>query len=186
VGHQCIAVVEEVRGLPVVGAVEAWCQLASLASEDELIMAGDALLRRHQPLARYADLSSAVETAARRRGIRRLRTALPLVRARTDSPMETVLRLAIIRSGLPEPVVNYAIDVGDKLLHADLAYPRHKVAVEYDGDQHRSDVRQYERDIDRLWQIESRGWRVVRINRSHLAGGAGQAVARVRTALQSS
>jgi very-short-patch-repair endonuclease len=172
------------RGLPIVGAVEAWCQLASLATEDELVMAGDALLRRHHPLARHADLASAVESATWRRGVRRLRAALPLVRARTDSPMETVLRLAIVRSGLPEPVVNYAIDVGDRLLHADLAYPRARVVVEYDGDQHRSDVRQYQRDIDRLWQIENAGWRVVRINRSHLAGGAGPAVARVRAAFR--
>ncbi len=100
--------------------------------------------------------------------------------------METVLRLAIVRAGLPEPVVNYAIDVGERLLHADLAYPQERLAVEYDGDQHRIDARQYERDIDRLWRIEARGWRVIRINKSHLLGSGGEAIRRVRAALRSS
>ncbi|MEL4319624.1 hypothetical protein WJX64_11465 [Leifsonia sp. YIM 134122] len=38
------------RGTPIVSPVDAWCQLAPLLSERELIVAGDGLLRRHHPL----------------------------------------------------------------------------------------------------------------------------------------
>jgi very-short-patch-repair endonuclease len=38
-----------------------------------------------------------------------------------------------------------------------------KVAVEYDGDQHRSDRRQYRWDIRRLEMLERLGWIVVRV-----------------------
>jgi very-short-patch-repair endonuclease len=37
------------------------------------------------------------------------------------------------------------------------------VAVEYDGDQHRTDRRQYVKDIRRLEMLEHRGWIVVRV-----------------------
>jgi very-short-patch-repair endonuclease len=38
-----------------------------------------------------------------------------------------------------------------------------KVAVEYDGDQHRSDRRQYTWDIRRLEHLERLGWIVIRV-----------------------
>jgi very-short-patch-repair endonuclease len=37
------------------------------------------------------------------------------------------------------------------------------VAAEYDGDQHRSDRRQYVRDIARIRKLERMGWIVVRV-----------------------
>jgi very-short-patch-repair endonuclease len=55
-----------------------------------------------------------------------------------------------------------------------------KVAVEYDGDQHRSDRQQYVKDIRRLAALESRGWIVIRvIAEDHSA----DVVNRVRNAL---
>lgn len=99
--------------------------------------------------------------------------------------METILRLAILRAGLPEPRVNYKIAnrTGDVVAHGDLVFPAARVVVEYDGDQHRTDARQYYLDVDRLWRIHSLDWNVVRINRTHLAGGAAEAVRRIRLAL---
>ena len=55
--------------------------------------------------------------------------------------------------------------------------------MEYDGDHHRTESHQYHRDVDRIWALEHAGWRVVRVNRSHLDNGAAVAVARVRAAL---
>jgi very-short-patch-repair endonuclease len=37
------------------------------------------------------------------------------------------------------------------------------VAVEYDGDQHRTDRRQYVKDIRRLKMLEEMGWITVRV-----------------------
>ena len=37
------------------------------------------------------------------------------------------------------------------------------VAVEYDGDQHRTDRRQYVKDIRRIEMLERMGWIIVRV-----------------------
>lgn len=172
-----------IRGLAVPHPAEVWCQLGRLLSVDELVIVGDALLRRTDPLTDPCDVRKAVDRAGSRPGVRRLRESFELVRVRTDSPMETRLRLAIVRGGLPEPCVNYSIAGRDRWYHLDLAYPHRRVAVEYDGDHHRTDRAQYRLDVDRLWQIEALGWHVVRINSSHLADGGREALRRIRIAL---
>lgn len=173
------------RGLPVPSPPEVWCQLGSVLGADELVIVGDALCRRTDPLADPGELREAVDGSGFRPGVRKLRQAIELVRARTDSPMESRLRLAIVRAGLPEPLVNYVIAGPARAYHLDLAYPHCRLAVEYDGDHHRTDRAQYRLDIDRLWQIEAQGWRVIRINASHLADGAHEALRRIRAALPS-
>jgi hypothetical protein len=47
--------------------------------------------------------------------------------------------------------------------YLDMGWRDIKLAVEYDGDQHRSDRRQYVRDIRRLPELEGRGWQVIRV-----------------------
>lgn len=189
VGHR--VTIEEsdirlLRGLPVPTPVELFCQLGSVLGHDALVVVGDALLRRKQPLSTLEALYAGVQGAESRPGIRRLREAVASVRARTDSPMETRLRLAIVRAGLPEPSVNYRIDVGAAgVAHLDMAYPSWRIAIEYDGDHHRTDPRQFHIDGDRLWRIQSQGWQVIRLNRSHMSDDAGEAVRRVRLALSS-
>ncbi|WP_431221209.1 endonuclease domain-containing protein [Leifsonia xyli] len=176
-----------VRSFPVPSPAEVWCQLAASLSTDELVIAGDALMRRIQPLCDPAELMDIVAGASGRPGIRRLREALELVRPRTDSPMETVLRLGIVRAGLPEPIVNHPIadPTGRICASGDLVFPDQRVVVEYDGDHHRTDPAQYQTDLDRLFLIESLGWRVVRISKEHMRAGATVAIARVRSALAS-
>lgn len=173
------------RGLPVPTPIEVWVQLGQLMSADELVMVGDALTRRKGPYADMSELHDAVAGSAGRPGVSRLRDAADRVRARTDSPMETALRLAIVRAGLPEPQVNYVICErgGRTIAHGDLVFPVQRVVVEYDGEHHRTSEEQYRIDIDRLWRIESHGWRVIRINRTHMRAGAREAIARIRQAL---
>lgn len=173
-------------GLPVPDPVEAWVQLGALLAIDDLVVAGDALVRRKGTLADVADLAAAVEAAAGRPGIRRLRLALGQIRPRTDSPMETVLRLAIAKAGLPEPRVNHVIHAAARSYHADLAYPEARLVIEYDGDHHRTDAAQFRSDMDRVWEIEDAGWRVLRLNHSHLAADGSHAVDRIRAALRAS
>jgi very-short-patch-repair endonuclease len=55
-----------------------------------------------------------------------------------------------------------------------------KVAVEYDGEQHRSDRRQYTRDLRRLEMLQRLGWLIIRV----VAGDRpAEIVRRVRAAL---
>ena len=157
------------RGLRVVSAVDAWCQLAAQLSVRELVIVGDALVRRNHPIATLAELRAAVARHVGRRGHRALTEAMELVRPRTDSPAETELRLDVVAHGLPEPQVN--VDIfdhrGRRIAIGDLAYPEFRVLAEYDGEQHRTDDTQYARDVDRLDDLARAGWRVVRVNRSH-------------------
>lgn len=175
-----------VRGLCVPDPVEVWRQLAALLSVDELVIVGDALLRRTAPLCAIDELSSGVAVATGRPGVRRLRAAMESVRARTDSPMETVLRLAIVRAGLPEPQINFRLHGRDGRVVAsgDLVFPHARLVVEYDGDHHRTDARQYRIDIDRIHAIQSLGWHVIRVTNAHMAHGAAEAVRRIRDHLE--
>jgi len=172
-------------GLLVVAPVDAWCQIADSLTERELVIVGDALLRRQRPLATTDALQSAVRRRVGRRGRRKLIGALARIRPRTDSPAETELRLDIVEFGLPEPEVNVEItDPNGRLIAiADLAYPAYRVAAEYDGEHHRTDRDQYARDVDRLDDVAHEGWRVVRFNVRHRGILRRQRLARLRDAL---
>jgi very-short-patch-repair endonuclease len=52
---------------------------------------------------------------------------------------------------------------GIPVAYLDLGWEDCMVAVEYDGDQHRTDRRQYVKDIRRLEMLAQRGWIVVRV-----------------------
>ena len=47
-----------------------------------------------------------------------------------------------------------------------------RLAIEYDGEQHRTDDAQYQRDIRRLRRLHSEGWYVIRVTKDDLRGGA--------------
>ena len=189
IGHHVNAgsiTVVEVRGLRVTSPVDTWCQLASVLSLDDLIKVGDALVRRKNPLATMQSLRAAVLRHAGHRGAKKLREAFEWVRPGVYSPKETELRLLLVRAGLPEPEVNCVITdrLGAKIATGDLVYRRYRVLVEYDGEQHRTDEDQYHWDVDRLDAIMEEGWRVIRINKSHLRSKPASVLRKVETALR--
>lgn len=79
-----------------------------------------------------------------RRGILAATCTAALVRAGSESPMESLLIWAIVADGLPEPLINGRVMDADGgwLARVDLSYPEPRIAIEYQGDQHRSDQRQ--------------------------------------------
>jgi hypothetical protein len=111
------------------------------------------------------DVELLTERYRGRRGIERARTALNLIDAGAQSPKETWLRLVLVRAGLPRPQTQIPVydDFGDAIAYLDMGWEDIKVAVEYDGEQHRSDRRQYTWDVRRLEMIERRGWTMVRV-----------------------
>lgn len=101
-----------------------------------------------------------------RRGVRAARAALDFVDAGAQSPKETWLRLLLVTAGFPRPQTQIAVrnEWGWVEAYLDMGWEDIKVAVEYDGDQHRSDRRQYVKDIRRLAKLEQRyGWIVIRV-----------------------
>jgi very-short-patch-repair endonuclease len=170
-GHSGSASVIEIDGLRVTTAIMTWCHIAQGLKLDDVIIVADGLVCRKDPVATMAELQQAVERWRGARGYRKLAEALVHVRERTDSARETMLRLLLVRSGLPEPLINAPIRsrTGLVVAHSDLAYPDYRLALEYDGDQHRTNQSQYYIDIDRLERITREGWRVIRINRRHMS-----------------
>jgi len=172
------------EGIPVTAPIDTWCDLGAFATVDELIAIGDGLLARKAPMATPEQLAEAVEARAGHRGAARLARALPSIRPNTDSWRETVLRLLLMRAGLPEPEVNGAIRDGDGVLiaHGDLVWRAQRLIVEYDGRQHAEDPTQYAIDIRRLNRLSAAGWTVLRVDAELLRRPA-VVVALVRRAL---
>jgi hypothetical protein len=99
------------------------------------------------------------------RGLRRLETALDLTDPGAQSPKETYLRLLFIDAGLPRPETQIPVPGPDgaAIAYLDLGWADRMVAVEYDGDHHRVDRRQYVKDIRRLEKLQAMGWIIVRV-----------------------
>ena len=132
----------------------------------ELVAAGDWLVRL-----RRTSWTELVEAAAMFRGrhAQLARRAAALVRERVDSPQETRLQLCLVLAGLPEPEVNPVITVGGRRLgRVDLLLRRWRVVVEYEGDQHRTDTRQWNVDIGRHEQLNEGEWFLVRITKDRM------------------
>jgi very-short-patch-repair endonuclease len=88
---------------------------------------------------------------------------LPLADARSESPMETRLRLLLTDAGIAPPAVQFEVRdrLGTLLARADLAWPAARLAVEYDGDHHR-EQQQFRHDLERLNHLRLAGWTVLR------------------------
>lgn len=129
-----------------------------------------------------ADVELLARRYAGRRGIARARHAVSLFDPGAQSPKESWLRLVLIEAGLPRPQTQIAVvnEFGSAFAYLDMGWEEIRVAVEYDGEQHRNDRRQYTWDVRRLEMLERLGWIVIRV----LAGDRpAEIVRRVRAAL---
>jgi hypothetical protein len=151
-----------VAGLMVTTPARTAFDLARQLPTDEAVARLDALMR-----ATPFSIENVLLLAKRHagvRGLRRLTTALPLVDAGAASPKETWLRLLVIDAGLPVPTTQIPVQENWRLIGVlDMGWEKYKVAVEYDGDHHRSNRRQYARDQWRLRKLEELGWIVIRV-----------------------
>ena len=150
----------EVGGLKVVAPDRTFFHLATTISGVNLVILGDAIVRH------WSTLETMIGRAAGltgRRGIISARKALELVKPGVDSAMETRVRLMIINAGLPCPAINWDVwdERGHWLARPDLSYPHLKIAIEYDGDHHRTDKQQWRRDRARDEGLRHAGWVVI-------------------------
>ncbi|WP_197376698.1 DUF559 domain-containing protein [Mycolicibacterium baixiangningiae] len=109
-----------------------------------------------------------LDLAARHRGarrIRQLRAALDFYDPGAESPKETWLRLLVIRAGFPRPQTQIPVLRADgwSKYYLDMGWAELMLAVEYDGDHHRTDPMRYAYDIKRSEELADLGWKVVRI-----------------------
>lgn len=132
----------------------------------DLVVAGDWLIR-----AKKATLPQVQEAlrGSTGRNCRRARRAGELVRSGVESPRETRLRLVMVLTGLPEPECN--VELGDEWFfigRVDLYLRAWNIAVEYEGDHHRTDAKTYGHDLQRYEQLAAAGVLVIRVSKVHL------------------
>ena len=114
---------------------------------------------------KLADMNPLVDRYRGRRGIKAARATLGRVDGGAQSPKETWLRLLLLSAGFPRPQTQIGVrnEWGWPEAYLDMGWEDIKVAVEYDGDQHRSSRAQYVKDIRRFEMLERMGWLVVRV-----------------------
>jgi hypothetical protein len=176
VGHESVSARGAWRhGFPCSDAVSTFLELANVLQLDDLVAVGDHLVLNPReldpadprPFVSLPELRRRVEGGSGR-GVRRARSAVALLRDGVESRPESLLRLLLVRAGLPEPLCGAPVrdTDGRRIGWFDLSWPEFRTIAEYDGDQHRTSTRQYERDITRFDRAADAGQRVIRV-RSH-------------------
>lgn len=99
----------------------------------------------------------------RRRGVVQLRRLLPLADPRSESPGESWTRMEIVDAGLPVPELQWWVydTNGRPLWRLDMAYPKSRVAVEYDGREFHEPEAKREHDRARRTWLRDHGWTVI-------------------------
>jgi hypothetical protein len=133
-------------------------------------------------------VADVVLLAERYRGVRglvQLRQVLLMADGGAESPYETKTRLVLVGSGLPRPQTQIEVlnEWGAVLARIDIGWEEWKVGVEFDGAQHWTDPVQRTRDIDRLAELEARGWTIIRVSADLLRHRPHVVVERVHRAL---
>jgi hypothetical protein len=126
-----------------------------------------------------ADVLAIADAHPRVRGRRRVSRMLGLVDDGAQSPKETWLRLLLMEAGFPRPKTQIPVLVaGYPRYYLDMGWPEFMVAVEYDGEQHRTDTHQYRGDVTRGEFLDELGWRRIRVLAGHRGPGIVDRVAR--------
>jgi hypothetical protein len=120
------------------------------------------------------------------RNCRRIARVADLADPRSESAMESRLRLLLVMSGLPRPDVQYAVADEHRrvVAYLDLVYPRHRIGIEYDGAHHLTPA-QVAKDIRRGTRLLDLGWHVYRFTAPDVLRTPDRIVHLVRTALAS-
>ena len=129
--------VSTARGLPVTSAVRTCFDLAGRLPLVEGTVIVDMAL--FAGLFDKEAFGGYVFRHARVAGVAGARKVLEQAEPKSESPMETRLRLLLIKSGLPRPEAQVPLydSKGTFVGRPDLYYPEARLAIEYDGENHR-------------------------------------------------
>ncbi len=157
----------ELHGMAVTSVVRTAFDLARRGPRGTALERLDALARATGFAAQ--DVLGVSDAHPRVRGRRRVPGLLDLMDVGAQSPKETWLRLVLIEAGFPRPQTQIPVLAPDGYprYFLDMGWPQHMVAVEYDGEQHRTDPTQYRNDVLRAEYIDELGWRRIRVLAGH-------------------
>ncbi|WP_142060556.1 hypothetical protein [Pseudarthrobacter sp. B4EP4b] len=192
--HMIPGEVVEIDGIRVTGPARTWLDLAHELPLRYLVAMGDQLIRiprpelefRNEPFAYKEGLRLLIRQHPNMKGVEKARLALDEMRVGSDSFPETFLRLAMLDAHLPEPELQLRLDPDDpRSPAADLGYRKYRIAVQYDGEHHRSREQQ-SRDNRRDEFFINAGWSYFKPNADDLADGFLDLIARMKQARRSS
>ncbi len=144
-----------IGSIPVTWGPELVCELADYLGLVDLLVVAESLIAKH-PVS-LTELVDAAD-ASHGRQVRLARRVAQMARAGVEAPTETRLRALLVLAGFPEPVINGPVAHEHGHYRPDLSVPRLKLAIEYDGKQHRTDLDQWDRDIARREWFQRAGW----------------------------
>ncbi len=93
----------------------------------------------HARLIELHELEIYIATHCGAKGIKRLRRSARYAEPRSESPMETRLRMELVTAGLPQPVAQAELHdrAGKFVGRVDLYYPDRRLVMEFDGSIHK-------------------------------------------------
>ncbi len=103
-------------------------------------------------------LAAAVVRAQGLRGIRMVRDLHEYASDLPESPMESRTRFRVIEARLPAAEIQYRVLVGGRLVRLDLAWPSHRVGLEFDGEDFHTGDGTLRRDRARHNALTRAGW----------------------------
>ncbi len=161
----------QVEGVRVTTPARTALDLGCRLHRREALAAMDAIARACGLQA--SDLMRLLPRYARRRGVVQLRELLPLVDPRAESSGESWTRLELHDHGLPRPEVNWWVYVdGNPKYRLDLAYPKARIAIEYDGELFHTSIDDIEADRTRRDWLRRHGWTVIVVTKHSFRGDA--------------
>lgn len=169
------------RGFPVTSPARTCFDLASRLSLTEAVAAIDmALHDQHLTLEAFSAYVAAHRGV---HGVVKARRVLPLLEPKSESPMESRLRMLLVLNRLDRPQAQFSVcDAGGGFVaRVDLYYPRARLAIEYDGEQHRDQLTADNRRQNRLQDL---GVSLLRYTAPDLRERSDQIVAQVSAALR--
>jgi very-short-patch-repair endonuclease len=168
------------HGLPTTSAIRTVVDLGARNPLTEGVVAADLFL--HAGLVTIAELRNYVAAHSRTKGVARLRRVVDLAEPKSESPMETRLRMLLVLAGLPRPEVQVSIhDVRGRFVgRPDLLYRLQRLAIEYDGGNHRDRLVD---DNRRQNGLVGAGFRLLRFTAADVYGAPETVAIQVRAEL---
>ncbi len=161
-------------GLPVTSLARTVTDLASPLRLDDLICVLDSALA-----------AGWVPGSPPRRGLRKFLAALAEADGRSESALETLLRLLLSRAGLSPEALQVKVSDGRGRVFArlDMAWPSVLLAVEADGREYHDAPQALYRDRIRANDLELSGWTILRFTWADLLHRPEWIIAQVRRAI---
>jgi hypothetical protein len=158
--------------------------LACSQSRRQALAVLDAFMRHHGLTVQ--EMRRELVRYFRRRGVVQARELVSLADPRSESPGESWVRMDVIDHRLPTPEPQWWVtENGRPVYRLDLAWPKNRVAVEYDGREYHEDDLHREHDEERRAWLRGRGWTVVVVTKEDFTAEAVEAwIAELRDSLR--